>query len=101
MGPPENVGTMMIVALVIALGGLIVIFAIVNKIYDEKAKNIIVAVKKFRYEYMKEYLKNGGTGIITLLQQNQALSFLLGDIIPSLVKKLTLSAIPSFKILCI
>ena len=28
-----------------------------------------------------EYIKNGGTGIITLLQQNQALSFLLGDII--------------------
>ena len=28
-----------------------------------------------------EYIKNGGTGIITLLKQNQALSFLLGDLI--------------------
>ena len=28
-----------------------------------------------------EYIKKGGTGIITLLQQNQALSFLLGDLI--------------------
>ena len=31
-----------------------------------------------------EYIKNGGTGIITLLQQNQALSFLLGDLITPL-----------------
>ena len=28
-----------------------------------------------------EYIKNGGTGIIALLQQNQALSFLLADVI--------------------
>ena len=28
-----------------------------------------------------EYIKNGGTGIIALLQQNQTLSFLLGDLI--------------------
>ena len=31
-----------------------------------------------------EYLKNGGTGIITLLQKNQALSFLLADVITPL-----------------
>lgn len=31
-----------------------------------------------------EYLKNGGTGIITLLQKNQALSFLLSDVITPL-----------------
>lgn len=31
-----------------------------------------------------EYLKNGGTGVIALLQQNQALSFLLGDLIKPL-----------------
>lgn len=31
-----------------------------------------------------EYIKNGGTGVIALLQQNQALSFLLGDLIKPL-----------------
>lgn len=31
-----------------------------------------------------EYIKNGGTGVIALLQQNQALSFLLGDVIKPL-----------------
>src|SRR5699024_8437961 len=31
-----------------------------------------------------EYIKNGGTGVIALLQQNQALSFLLGNLIKPL-----------------
>ena len=60
MNPPEYVQIMMIFGFIFGILGVIAVIIIVSKFFRGKPKNIIEAVKKFRYDYMDEYFKNGG-----------------------------------------
>jgi ankyrin repeat protein len=51
---------MMIFGFIFGILGVIAVIIIVSNFFRGKPKNIIEAVKKFRYDYMDDFLKNGG-----------------------------------------
>jgi len=60
MNPPEYVKIMTILGFIFGIIGIFAVIIIVSNFFRGKPKNIIVAVKQFRYDCMNEYLKNGG-----------------------------------------